>query len=521
LGLRHLTLGLAALLLLIRLPSLVQPMGADQALYAYVGERVRSGGLPYRDAWDQKPPAVHFLYAAMRALWASDAVVPAADLAAAAACAWFLYRLGSSLGPAGAGAAASLLFLLLSNPSFTRLAGIRLRSQCETFMAVAVTAALLLIVRDRKHLSAWSLAGAGVLFGIAFTFKYNAAVFAAAGAIALWLLRRTTVRGLLALSTGFCVPVAAMLLLFALGGALRPLVDATVFYNLQYSAETYAGALNPAAYLLAFPIERARVDALWTLGGAGCLLLLLGSPGSRARLVPVVWVAAACASIAINGSRSLPQYFVQANPALALAAGWGAALAWTWMKAGLGRGARYAAVAAALVVAVAVWRVNPFPKLVEQTVFDTRYAMGGIARDAYLGRYDDDRKYSALAAANLGEYLRAHSTASDRVYIFGFTCAAYLQADRVSASRFFWSRPVIVGFNAGRPGYGADGLLSELDINRPAVIALQQRDWAPDVDDSARFFMATPRLAGWLRARYVQAQGLEGFDVWLRRSGQP
>ena len=38
--------------------------------------------------------------------------------------------------------------------------------------------------------------------------------------------------------------------------------------------------------------------------------------------------------------------------------------------------------------------------------------------------------------------------------------------------------------------------------NRPAVVALQQRDWAPDVDDSAHFFMTTPALAGWLRANY-------------------
>ena len=518
---RRLVLIAAVLLVLIRLPSLVQPMGADQSLYAYVGERIRAGGLPYRDAWDQKPPAIHFLYAGLRTLWATDAVVAAADLAAATAIAWFLFRAGTSLGPSGTGAAAPLLFLLLSNPAFTRLSGIRLRSQCETFIAVAVTAALFLLVRDRKHSSPRSMLGAGVLFGIAFTFKYNAAVFAAAGVITLWLLKRLTVGDILRLTVGFAVPAVAMPLIFAIAGALRPLVDATIFYNLQYSAETYGGVMNPGRYLLTFPIERASADALWTLGGAGCILLLIGSPGSRDRSIPVVWVAAACASIAINGSRSLPQYFVQANPALALAAGWGGMLAWNWMKAALGRGARFAAVPAALIVIVAVWRVNQFPKLVEQTVFDARYALGGMARDVYLARYDDDRKYSALAATALGEYLRSHSAPSERVYVFGFTCAAYVEAQRASASRFFWSRPVIVGFNAGQPGYGAEGLLTELHINRPAVIALQQRDWAPDVEDSARFFMSTPRLAGWLRAYYVRAPGPEGFDVWLRRSGTP
>ncbi len=123
----RLTLVLGLALLALRLPSLVQPMGADQALYAYVGEQVRAGGLPYRDAWDQKPPAIHFLYAGLRAVWARDAVVPAADLAAAAAIAWLLYRLGGLAGPAGTGAAAALVFLLLSNPAFTRVGGIRLQ----------------------------------------------------------------------------------------------------------------------------------------------------------------------------------------------------------------------------------------------------------------------------------------------------------------------------------------------------------------------------------------------------------
>ena len=104
---KRIVLAMAAALVLVRLPSIVQPMGADQALYAYVGERIRAGGLPYRDAWDQKPPAVHFLYAGMRSLWSSDAVVPAADIAAAAAVAWLLYRIGAAVAPAGASSSPS------------------------------------------------------------------------------------------------------------------------------------------------------------------------------------------------------------------------------------------------------------------------------------------------------------------------------------------------------------------------------------------------------------------------------
>ena len=139
----------------------------------------------------------------------------------------------------------------------------------------------------------------------------------------------------------------------------------------------------------------------------------------------------------------------------------------------------------------------------------------------YLARYDDDRKYSARSGRMLGEYFEAHSAPADRVFVFGFTCSAYVYGKRMSASRFFWSRPVIAGFKAGSPGYGVEGMLSEIAANRPAVIALQERDWAPDVEDSRPFFMAAPALADHLRANYVQAPAVEGFDVWLRRSDRP
>ncbi len=38
-----------------------------------------------------------------------------------------------------------------------------------------------------------------------------------------------------------------------------------------------------------------------------------------------------------------------------------------------------------------------------------------------------------------------------------------------------------------------------------ALVALQRKDWAPDVADSAAFFMGTPALAGWLQAHYERA----------------
>jgi 4-amino-4-deoxy-L-arabinose transferase-like glycosyltransferase len=514
----RLLLALGAVLLLLRLPALVQPMGADQGLYAYVGERILAGELPYRDAWDQKPPAIHYIYAAMRAIWPADAVVGLADLLAAAAVGWLLFLLGRATGSTIAGAAGAFLFLLLSNPSFTRLGGVRLRAQCETFIAVAVTGAFLLLARRRAGGDRWSAAGAGVLFGVAFLLKYHAGVYLAAGLAAGWLWGRLPWRDVLYVATGCALPVLVMIGGFGLSGALRELYDATVVYNLQYSGETYTGPAAVLGYLLTFPVERARVDALWTVGGAGSLVLLLTSRGRRERLVGPMWVAAACLSIAVNGGRGLPQYFVQANPALALAAGWGAVHIWELVRARAARAAPAVAALIGLVVSVGVWRVNQFPKLLDQTAFDAAYALGRLDRAEYLARYDDDRKYSALAAEELAALVRTRTQPEERIYLFGFTCAAYVLADRASASRFFWSRPVIVGFRAGTPGYGIDGLLNELRHRQPGVVALQRKDWADDVSDSADFFMNTPALAGWLRANYVRTPGPTAFDLWVPKA---
>jgi hypothetical protein len=180
-------------------------------------------------------------------------------------------------------------------------------------------------------------------------------------------------------------------------------------------------------------------------------------------------------------------------------------------------------VALVAILAVAIWRVDDFSKLADNTRHDARYALGRMTRAEHLGRYGDraTRKYSALAMDELGTFMRDRSEPSDPVYVFGFSSGAYVSAGRRSASRFFWSRPVIVGFNDGKPGYGVSGLLEDLRTSSPAIVALQQRDWYPDVDDSAHFFMTTPALADWLRGSYDRVPAIEGFDVWIKRASAP
>ena len=510
----RLLLALIAALLILRLPSLVQPMGADQGLYAYVGERILHGELAYRDAWDQKPPGIHYVYAALRAVSTRDAIVPAADLVCAAIVAALLWVLGARLGGPAGGAVSAVLFLLLSDPSFARYGGVRIRAQCETFIGVAVTAA---VVLGAGRKTAWKLAAAGVLLGAAFVLKYNAGLYALVVMAALATSGGLVLADLAWIAAGAAIVPAALLVVFWRGGALGDLYQATIAYNVLYSGQTYASRWDMAAYLLRFPVEHARLDALWLVGGLGCAVLAIAGFWRRALWMPVAWAATACVSIAINGSRNLPQYFVQAAPALALAGGVAGVVALRRLPAIL----RWAVV---LIVAVGVWRVgdDPFPKLARNVLHDTQYIARRIDRREYLARYGGARageKYSALDGVDLGAFLASHTRADETVYVFGYTPAAYVYANRRSASRFFWSRPVIVDFNRRDPRYGVNGLAADLRRAPPAYVVLQERDWSPDVEDSAPFFLSQPALSAWLHAGYHSVPAVNGF-ITFERNGR-
>jgi hypothetical protein len=511
-------LWIAVLVLLcaVRLPSLVQPAGGDQGLYVYAAQRILAGDVMYRDMWDQKPPAIAFLYAAVSLVTSREAIVPGADLAAAIAVAGLLVVLGRRSFSPSVGFGAAAIFLLLGDPYLLRLSGIYVRGQCEPFIALAVTASLALLARRERNSAA--LLAAGVLLAIAFWVKYNALAYGLPAAVATLLWRRgdrSPLAELALVGAGFTAVAAAVLGYFALNGALLDLRLATIDYNLRYSNETYTGPLSMLWYAVTFPSDRARMDMLWFAGGLGALLLAIRARNQSALLV-FSWLAAAIISIAVNGSRGLPNYFVQANPVLAFAAAAGLA---TLATAGTGL---RAIVGAALVAAL--WRVGTdepvmgfrlaaMPGLVRNVSYDLQYIRGDLDRASYLRRFRGV-KHDAFENEALAEHARQTTAPEDRVFVFGFSGGSVgWKSGRASGSRFFWSRPVLIEFAAEHPGYGSRGLLQELQRTRPALVALQKEEWR-----SAEFFLANASLRAWLADGYMAERETPMFSVWRRKS---
>jgi hypothetical protein len=519
--------GLLALWLL-RVPSLAQPMGGDQGLYAYAGQQLLAGHAPYAAAWDQKPPGIHVVYALLWLVWPHESVVAIADMAVAGLVAVLLVVIGRRRFTESIGFAAAALFLFFANPSMVqRLSGVYVRGQCETFITLAITGAIALAAAQRRTRA--HLIGIGVLLGCAFWLKYNAAAYALAitTAILVWTQNpeawwRSGIKELGWIVVAGALTVALPLLAMIAAGAGRDLYLATITYNVAYSGETYEGT-TPLRYLFTFPILRAKNDALWILGGAGSIaaivrwLIARRSAPALCGLVILSWIIAAFFSILVNGARELPQYFIQATPALAMIAAVGlaplfSARQWRWLP-----------VVTTIVLVAACLRPGEsghFPKLIENLGFDWAALRGQIDRFAYLERFQKD-KYVALEVEDLARKIKASTLETDTIYVFGFSPGVFVKSERRSASRFHWSRPVVIEFAGGTPGYGSDAVAADLAREQPAVVALQKTDWGRGDQKaeahSSVFFHRTAKLETWLTSLYFKERDTPLFEVWRRR----
>lgn len=510
---------LIVLLLALRVPSLAQPAGGDQGLYLYAATRIADGDVMYRDAWDQKPPGIAFLYSLLLRLWPHESVVAGADLLAAASVTILLVILGRRRYTPGIGFGAACLFLLLGDPYLHRLGGIYVRGQTEPFISLAVTAGLVLLASH--HRRSWHFCAAGVCLAAAFWLKYNALAFALPLALAAWTWRPADrdghhiVRDTAWIAAGFAFVALLVLGYFAAHGALLDLRIATLDYNIRYSEETYEGPGGALRYLFVLPWERARVDLLWFLAGLGAVLLVLRRWGTASAIVALGWTAAAVLSIAVNGSRGLPNYLVQADPPLSLTAAAGLAL--LVQSGGIVRGA------VGLLLALGLWRVGAeepvwgmrlggIPSVLENVRYDAAGLSGRLPRNEYLARFKG-QKHDADENERLVEFIRSRTAPADAVYVFGFSGGSVgWKSGRVSPSRFYWSRPVLIEFEAGRPGFGSEGLVHDLRERPPALVVLQRDEW-----QSERFFLQTPALRDWLNAGYVRDHETPMFSVWRKR----
>ena len=477
--------------LALRVPSIAEPLGIDQSLWASAVRAMARHQLLYRDVWEQRPPGIYFTYlTGFRVFGWTPAAVAWMDILASAATTFLLFAIVRRLSSVTTGAIAAALYATLTMPGWLyRHDGFLERSVCETFIVVCVALAAWCAVRWREAAGsagskspALHLAfGVGLFGGAAVVFKPNAGLYLPALLLWMWFYRpasitaRDAVRAfIVAVLAAMVAPALTLVWLWRLdliADARVAVLDFNRFYVSQgLTLRGYALDFSKAIWL------RMKTDPLWLAGGIGSLVVAWELARRRALdALPglaVLWGGAAALVIMVNGARLFNTYFIQAFAPLAVLA--------TWLLIEQARGsiARrvLSAAAVTLMLTVLVQR-HYVARVYEFARADVGAMRGTIDRSAYLDRfggYANDRGYSARANEELASYVRQHTTPEDRIFLFGINGAGvYFLADRVPAHRFLRVN-FFVPSEFPNPAFTLGAVVADLAARRPRYLIFEE-----------------------------------------------
>src|SRR5213082_1879636 len=420
-------LGIILLTVAIRLPSLLHPQPIDsEAMYSVVANEIVDGGRPYADAVERKPPLLFWTYAAIFKVagkfnWKALHIV---------ALVWTLCAMGGlyvicrELFDRNTGLIAAFFYgvfqpwLTWKNLSF----------DAEMLMNLPIIWAWAIAFRGSSSRLRPELFAAGALLGAAFLLKQPAAIAAVPLGIYLLLPSYRASRSLPRINS---IIQAAMLTagFFAVLGLVtivlwkqRILHDAFYWTIADHDVPhvfwqkgivitlTFLGACLP---LVTGAIMACRADAeIWT--------------ERKAERTALFGLLAASAIGAAAGARFYPHYYVQLIPPLALLA------------------APYYARLWSRTIQPPHWLLRP----------EVTYAWLGLTVIAFSIEH-----WKGLAPRRVpseaGRYLSTHSSADDRIFVWGQTSEIYLDAHRRPACRYITTFP-LTGYVFGGPIPGFD-----------------------------------------------------------------
>jgi 4-amino-4-deoxy-L-arabinose transferase-like glycosyltransferase len=517
---------IAALSILLRIPSIAEPLGIDQSLWASAVRGMDRGQLLYRDVWEQRPPGIYWAYlTAFRLLGWHAATVAWLDIAAAALTTALIYGIARALSDRLTAALAAALYASMTMPAWLYgNGGFLERAVSETFIVACVCAAMWCAARWRHRPGNLRAASVGLLAGTLLIFKPNAGIYFPAALAWMWLYAPRPLAGrelgrfaMAAVLASMLVPALAVVWLWRLdllGDAKTAVVD----FNRYYVGEGF----SPAAYAITFSKAvwlRMKTEPLWTAGTAGGLLALVTLARAR-RMDPLpalatIWGTACVCVIVVNGARLYNSYFIQALPPLALMGGWFIALT-------LGGSARARVMGWSLVaVMVGLLAQRDYAGRVLRT-FRTDLAVltGKVDRRDYLlnfGGYNDGRGYSARANEELGEYIAAHTAFDDRIFLFGINGAGvYFDSDRLTAHRFLRVN-FFVETEFPDPSFRLDAVLQDLEAAAPKYLIFEtlHRSAVPSMQQFVDALPQHPHVRHLLR-NYRLETVIEDFALYRR-----
>jgi hypothetical protein len=159
-------------------------------------------------------------------------------------------------------------------------------------------------------------------------------------------------------------------------------------------------------------------------------------------------------------------------------------------------------------------------RIVESARADLIRLAGRSTPAAYLeefGSYANNRGYSARANAELADYIRAHTSADDRIFLFGISGAGvYFNADRLTAHRFLRVN-FFVPAEFPDPRFRLERVVDDLAATRPMYLIFEKLHSSSDAEmgQAVDALLEHPSITRLLHDYRREAQ-IEDFTLYRR-----
>ena len=492
--------GICLLPVVLYLPFLNEPLLRDEGFYASVAQSILDGGVPYRDAFDNKPPLIFGWYALSFLMFGEEVWAPRLLVAGLLSITSLLvYVEGRLLFSHRIGLMASAVFGLSIG-----VAAFGTNANTEYFMLLPMVGALVSFTAGHQSGNLGFTLLAGFLAGLAVMTK-ETSIFCLA--LLPLLIAVPQIR-----SDGFRVIRDAKLwrmlaALFA-GAVAAGLVVASPFVITGSLGDFFQSVVLYAALYVG---EGSLGDKLWALAGAPVYLMTVAGPlvllsiagvaylyrtNSSAAPLLIGWAVASVAGIIVVG-RFYAHYYVILLPAMALLVPVGVTQL---------RELRTSALKTCLVSLVLPLSLF-LPILINGAIYvqpdhDARY----LAKFRGVAAVEFHVDSPSLAA-----YLAEHTGKGDFIYNLGFQSELYFYANRPSPTRFLFDHPFAVNHDFELEA------VADLENNKPLYIVDSAR-YEPETDTLDYYPIEIKRFVD---RHYEYLGKLYYADIYRLLDGEP
>lgn len=449
------TLLAVSLVIAVRIRLLSVPFERDEGEFAYAGQLLLQGILPFKSVYNMKMPGIYAAYALIMAIFGeTPAGVHSGLLIVNLMAMILIFQLGRSLSGIHSGMIAAACYGLLS----LQIGVQGISAHATHFVTLFAMAGILVVLKGIRDLRAALVFAGGLLLGAGFMMKQHGAAFILfAGFILIRLLARHEHEGgrkrlqmLGGFAAGAMIPFLATCCVLAAGGVF----DTFWFWTVDYAAN-YVTMVPLQSGLSRFWHNLAALfrgsETIWVLAAVGALFSVarFRLPG---RINFLGWFAVFSVLAICPGFHFRPHYFVMVLPAVSLLVGAGVAgmcgddaarLPKEPESCEIDDQKKRAGVGAPLLkrsiwghLAIAMLFAGLLVSVTANRDYYFKDAPDVVSLKTYPAQFFPE-------SLKIGSYIQRHSAKTDRIAVLGSEPQIYVYANRHSATGYIYMYPLM------------------------------------------------------------------------------